>query len=344
MEENTSNTKKELAEKIAKKGLNKYKVRVYGTIPGGCMAIKRNYFDNKIFKIAKGGFFLNLPIWEVKLVITMEDEEDYKPEKLEDKNGIDLVVDSVLTPYISDPIKYETKHLDVEAKLKNTLYKELRKLFKKYPYEFLSREGFDLPASPGPNYSAINGKIYKDTYIDNKGQWRGTLVPNEEEEVYYEKFENKKACVERFKSSFQHDLLYIRIVFDQFEREYGYAVKNYSCKKIDTSEEVRKKQEEYEMAKQDVLIEEEKKKKKRIVAEGDAEAYSIRLKAIRDSVKGSSPVEQKMMSDYLYTNGANGELSKDSAASVKGAIAGATAAVVNAELNGNNQANKQKTR
>ena len=304
-----------------------WRYKFYRRINKNYVLIKRSIFNGKKMKIVSGGYAFLSPFTETKSINVAQKDIDYVPEKVEDRNGLDLVVDNVLTTKITNPINYENEHTDVEARLKNTLDKELRPFFKKYPYEYLSKSKFDLPSSPGPEYSAVNGKIYKNAHLNSEGKWVGELVPNDYADVYYENYVDTKECNERFDACLRYDLLYLRIKFDQFERAYGYKVIDYSCKTISTSEEVRKAQEAAKKSKLDYDI-------KMTEARGNSDSLKLEFKAYMDAIKAESPEEyakftkedfMEMYRNHLLYRGKQGDIARDSASAVAGAVAGATA-------------------
>lgn len=304
-----------------KEGLTEYKVRIFGRIPLGWVAVKKSVFNYKIIKFTNGGVFFNSPFWKVKLVKVKEEDHDYKPEVFEDVRGADITLDTVLTTKVTNPILYESAHENPMEKLKNILDAYLRVMLKKYPYSFLASQRFNLP----------NGPVLKrdDTIFTNIKSGGGSYVGDRNDKPVFPAYSKDKEYDSTYRNQLQecvnYDLALLRYELEEFAKKYGISVVNFECKKVMPSEEVRKRQEELEIAHQDVLIEEEKRKKAIIAAKATAESEKIRLENIRKFAE-SLPEEQRQqfLRDYLYTNGTHSDTSKESSAAVAGAVAGMT--------------------
>ena len=246
-----------------KQQLTEYRVRIFGRIPKGWVAVKKSVFNGKIMRLARGGIFANLPFWKVKLVKVKEEENDYKPDIFQDVTGADVTLDTVLTTRIANPINYYSQHDDPHQKLKNLLDSRLRIILKKYPYSFLGFQGFLLPNGP-MSYDNL-GNFY-DSY--------GRVYKRMNFPEYSRDYENNESYKLVLKKCLDYDLAYLRYELDGFCEKYGLEVVNFECKKVIPSEKVQAWEEEHAAALRQTKIAEEIAKKKRIEAEG-ARAVSI---------------------------------------------------------------------
>ena len=302
--------------------LTQYKVRIFGRIPKGWVAVKKSVFNYKIMKLATGGVFFNSPFWKVKLVKVKEEDNDYKPEVFEDVRGADITLDTVLTTKIINPILYDSAHDDPKSKLQNLLDSYLRVMVKKYPYSFLATQRFTIPNGP----SLVKGDTIFTNIVNEGGKYKGDKYVKPFFPAYSRESEYDSVYRENLQKCIDYDLSRLRVELDEFEKKYGISIVKFECKKVMPSEEVRKRQEELETAHQDVLIEEEKRKKALIAARAQAESDKIKLETIKEVIQGL-PVEQRQqfLHDYMYTSGSHGDTSKEASAAVAGAVAGATA-------------------
>ena len=307
-----------------------YRYKFFRRIEKDYVLITRNIFNGKKVSIKEGGFAFLFPWTETKAVSIREKDIDYKPDVFEDVKGMDLLLDNVITVKITDPLKYEYEHTDIEGRLKNLLNSRLRAMLKKYPYEFLALKGFTLPAAD--SVITQNGAIYMDVKNVN-----GTLTgkPVYDTEPYYPvtgKYDKRQ-----LQACFVSDLARLRAELNEFEQKYGLSLVNFECKKIMPSEEVRKQQEALKLSEENIKIAENDAKAEKIKAEATATAETIRFEKIIKLLKesGMSPEEQgRFMYAYMYSNGGNQDVAKATAAAVSGATAGMVAGQIqNSEKN-----------
>ena len=307
-----------------------YRYKFFRRIEKDYVLITRNIFNGKRVNIKEGGFAFLFPWTETKAVSIREKDIDYKPDVFEDVKGMDLLLDNVITVKITDPLKYEYEHTDIEGRLKNLLNSRLRAMLKKYPYEFLALKGFTLPAAD--SVITQNGAIYMDVKNVN-----GTLTgkPVYDMEPYYPV--TGKYDKSQLQACFVSDLARLRAELNEFEQKYGLSLVNFECKKIMPSEEVRKQQEALKLSEENIKIAENDAKAEKIKAEATATAETIRFEKIIKLLKesGMSPEEQgRFMYAYMYSNGGNQDVAKATAAAVSGATAGMVAGQIqNSEKN-----------
>ena len=307
-----------------------YRYKFFRRIEKDYVLITRNIFNGKKVSIKEGGFAFLFPWTETKAVSIREKDIDYKPDVFEDVKGMDLLLDNVITVRITDPLKYEYEHTDIEGRLKNLLNSRLRAMLKKYPYEFLALKGFTLPAAD--SVITQNGVIYMDVKNVN-----GTLTgkPVYDTEPYYPV--TGKYDKSQLQACFVSDLARLRAELNEFEQKYGLSLVNFECKKIMPSEEVRKQQEALKLSEENIKIAENDAKAEKIKAEATATAETIRFEKIIKLLKesGMSPEEQgRFMYAYMYSNGGNQDVAKATAAAVSGATAGMVAGQIqNSEKN-----------
>ena len=307
-----------------------YRYKFFRRIEKDYVLITRNIFNGKKVSIKEGGFAFLFPWTETKAVSIREKDIDYKPDVFEDVKGMDLLLDNVITVKITDPLKYEYEHTDIEGRLKNLLNSRLRAMLKKYPYEFLALKGFTLPAAD--SVITQNGASYMDVKKVN-----GTLTgkPVYDTEPYYPV--TGKYDKSQLQACFVSDLARLRAELNEFEQKYGLSLVNFECKKIMPSEEVRKQQEALKLSEENIKIAENDAKAEKIKAEATATAETIRFEKIIKLLKesGMSPEEQgRFMYAYMYSNGGNQDVAKATAAAVSGATAGMVAGQIqNSEKN-----------
>ena len=307
-----------------------YRYKFFRRIEKDYVLVTRNIFNGKRVNIKEGGFAFLFPWTETKAVSIKEKDIDYKPDVFEDVKGMDLLLDNVITVKITDPLKYEYEHTDIEGRLKNLLNSRLRAMLKKYPYEFLALKGFTLPAAD--SVITQNGAIYMDVKNVN-----GTLTgkPVYDMEPYYPV--TGKYDKSQLQACFVSDLARLRAELNEFEQKYGLSLVNFECKKIMPSEEVRKQQEALKLSEENIKIAENDAKAEKIKAEATATAETIRFEKIIKLLKesGMSPEEQgRFMYAYMYSNGGNQDVAKATAAAVSGATAGMVAGQIqNSEKN-----------
>lgn len=307
-----------------------YRYKFFRRIEKDYVLVTRNIFNGKRVNIKEGGFAFLFPWTETKAVSIREKDIDYKPDVFEDVKGMDLLLDNVITVKITDPLKYEYEHTDIEGRLKNLLNSRLRAMLKKYPYEFLALKGFTLPAAD--SVITQNGAIYMDVKNVN-----GTLTgkPVYDMEPYYPV--TGKYDKSQLQACFVSDLARLRAELNEFEQKYGLSLVNFECKKIMPSEEVRKQQEALKLSEENIKIAENDAKAEKIKAEATATAETIRFEKIIKLLKesGMSPEEQgRFMYAYMYSNGGNQDVAKATAAAVSGATAGMVAGQIqNSEKN-----------
>lgn len=298
-----------------------YRFKPFKRIKADYVLITRNIFNGKKVKIKDGGFTFLCPWTEIKPTSIKEKDIDYKPDVFEDIKGMDLLLDNVITVKITDPIKYEYSHSDIEGRLKNLLDSSLRVFLKKYPYEFLAMKNFKLPKAN--SVIKTDTGIYMDVQKVN-GETSGRLIYDESPKYT----EDGKYDVTQLQGCFVSDLARLRAELNEFEKKYGLALVNFECKKIMPSEEVRKQQEELKLSEEKVKIAENEAKAETIKAKGTATAETIRFKKILELLResGMSPEEQgRFMSAYMYSNGGNQDVAKATAAAISGATAGMVA-------------------
>ena len=295
-----------------------YRYKFFRRIEKDYVLITRNIFNGKKVSIKEGGFAFLFPWTETKAVSIKEKDIDYKPDVFEDVKGMDLLLDNVITVKITDPLKYEYEHTDIEGRLKNLLNSRLRAMLKKYPYEFLALKGFTLPAAN--SVEKINNDIYMDVKIVN-GAKNGVRVSDMEPQYYASGKYDKK----QLQACFVSDLARLRCELNQFEQKYGLSLVNFECKKIMPSEEVRKQQEALKLSEENIKIAENEAKATRIKAEAEAVARNMNLKIFIDELLNRGiPKEniERYIHDYLYTNGVGQDTAKKAAAVVDGIKAG----------------------
>lgn len=283
-----------------------YRYKFFRRIENDYVLITRNIFDGKRIKIKDGGRAFLCPWTETKAVSIKEREFDYKPDIFEDIKGMDLLLDNVITVKITDPIKYEYVHSDVEGRLKNLLNSSLRVLLKKYPYEFLAMKKFKLPTAN--SVVSDNGNIFMDVKTVN-----GTMTGKPTYDIEPQYTEDGKYDNSQLQACFVSDLARLRHELNQFEQKYGLALVNFECKKVMPSEEVRKQQEALKLAEENVKIAKKEAEAKEIKAEGEANAETVRFRKILELLKasGMSPEEQaRFMSIYMYSSGGSGDVAK----------------------------------
>lgn len=311
-----------------------YRYKFFRRIENNYVLITRNIFNGKKIHIKKGGLALLCPWTETKAVSIREKDIDYKPDVFEDVKGMDLLLDNVITVKITDPLKYEYEHTDIEGRLKNLLNSRLRAMLKKYPYEFLALKRFTLPAS-----NSVEKKD-KDIYMDVKivnGAKSGVRVSDVEPQYGVDGKYDKT----QLQACFVSDLARLRCELNEFEKKYGLALVNFECKKIMPSEEVRKQQEALKLAEENVKIAKKEAEAKEIKAEGEANAETVRFRKILELLQasGMSPEEQgRFMYAYMYSNGGNQDVAKATAA----AVSGATAGMVAGQMQSNGENSKTK--
>lgn len=298
-----------------------YRYKIFKRIEKGYVLITRNIFNGKRIKIKDGGFTF-LCLWtESKAVSVKEKDIDYQPDTFEDVKGMDLLLDNVITVKITDPLKYEYEHTDIEGRLKNLLNSKLRAMLKKYPYEFLALKNFKLPEANSVIKTAAG--IYMDVQKVN-GETSGRLIYDESPKYT----EDGEYDVTQLQGCFVSDLARLRAELNEFENKYGLALVNFECKKIMPSEEVKKQQEELKLSEEKVKIAANEAKAEKIKAEATATAETIRFEKILKLLKesGMSPEEQgRFMYAYMYSNGGNQDVAKATAAAISGATAGMVA-------------------
>lgn len=329
----------------------KYPFRI---IESGKVVLYRLSWDKKKHYVADGSFQPLIPvIFESKKVDVAEKQIDFVPVELEDKNKMDIRMDMVATVKVVDPIKYYTKEVakgteEIDSMLINTFNSNLKDIITKYPYAYLIHQKFALPAgNVFPKRETYNEKItnidgttevvekarvvgmYTEPFYRDPatGNWRG--VPHLKFDPLKDRINdlNKSDYIDRLNDGFICDMAELKMSLNEFEKKYGVRIVSMECKSFKpASEKVQQMQDELQAEENRTKIEAEKLKQAKIKAEADVQL----LKMYMDNLKARFPDISKedaleMAKNYMYTNGSNGNTSKESSAAVAGAVAGITA-------------------
>lgn len=306
-------------------GINEYSTyitKLYRTIPKNTALIIRNKYNGSDVKVKTGGFAVVAPWSESKLVSLAVKNFDYDKQKLEDNDGMDVIIDLAISVKVVDPIKYEYYHNNIDEELKQLITSSMRVLINKNVYSNLKSNRFNIS-----NYTCFGDKYYKDIHKNDEGKEVGTLINPENYDNQLELEFDKELC------EFSKRL-------DNFADRYGLKVVDLYNKEVQQTDEMQAAYNKKIIAEKEAaakMIEKDAELKRaevdakiiRIKAEAQAEADRVRYEAILQVLNDSnmSPEEQaKFLQAFMYSGGKD-NVAGAAAAAVAGATAGITSTV-----------------
>lgn len=299
-----------------------YITKLYRTIPKNSALIIRSKYNGKDVQVKTGGFALVAPWKESKLVSLAVKNFDYNKQKIEDHDGMDVIIDLAISVKVVDPIKYEYYHSNIDEELKQLITSSMRILINKNVYSNLKSKRFNIS-----NYTCIGNKYYKNIHRNANGGNTGNLITlaNYDSELEYE---------------FDKELCEFSKRLDNFANRYGLKVVDLYNKEVQQTDEMQEAYNKKIIAEKEAtakMIEKDAELKRaevdakiiKIKAEAQAEADRVRYEAILQVLKDSnmSPEEQaKFLQAFMYSGGKD-NVAGAAAAAVAGATAGITSTV-----------------
>lgn len=283
---------------------NVYVTRLFRIIPKNCVIITKNRFNGSkvsVIEPKKRGFHFFLPWTKSKLVSLAVRNFDYPETHFEDSQGIEVVVDLVVTVRISDPIKYEYNNTNVEGELKQLIESQTRILISKCPFEKLKSSSFNVS-----NYrmNRYTGACYRSNSFDSvtgEKSWEPIDLLTEENADFI------KAMCE------------FGEILSDFSSRYGLEVVDLYNKKVQQTREMQEEYDKKVKAQKEaerIVIEAEGRKEaaKRDAAAVQAlnEAEIDKIAKMAEKLKDAGMSEDgiaKFLRDYVIANGkTNGNL------------------------------------